>query len=158
MVMRDLTLKRRSLSISAGSGSLVLSTTCRYSNSFLYLFWDMTLLIPGTPNLSYVDQYISPLGRLCIPLRINNPKKAFISVSFISLNKGLPFCFDAILWWAYSLVWFARSWKVFTPKMYIKLAERMRLIVLVSCKFHEIQPELSDKLLSFCNTRKEDTV
>ena len=31
-------------------------------------------------------------------------------------------------------------------------------IVLVSNKFHEILPKLPDKLLSFCNTRKEDTV
>ena len=30
--------------------------------------------------------------------------------------------------------------------------------VLVSNKFHEILPKLSDELLSFCNTRKEDTV
>ena len=30
--------------------------------------------------------------------------------------------------------------------------------VLVSNKFHEILPKLPDKLLSFCNTRKEDTV
>ena len=29
---------------------------------------------------------------------------------------------------------------------------------LVSNKFHEIQPKLPDKLLSFCNTRKENTV
>ena len=29
---------------------------------------------------------------------------------------------------------------------------------LVSNKFYEILPELSDKLLSFCNTRKENTV
>ena len=29
--------------------------------------------------------------------------------------------------------------------------------VLVSNKFHEILPKLSDKLLSFCNTRKENT-
>ena len=29
---------------------------------------------------------------------------------------------------------------------------------LVSNKFHEILPKLSDKLLSFCNTRKENTV
>ena len=28
----------------------------------------------------------------------------------------------------------------------------------VSNKFHEILPKLSDKLLSFCNTRKESTV
>ena len=31
-------------------------------------------------------------------------------------------------------------------------------IVLVSNKFHEILPKLPDKLLSFCNTRNEDTV
>ena len=31
-------------------------------------------------------------------------------------------------------------------------------IVLVCNKFHEILPKLPDKLLSFCNTRKEDTV
>ena len=30
--------------------------------------------------------------------------------------------------------------------------------VLVSNKFHEILPILPDKLLSLCNTRKEDTV
>ena len=30
--------------------------------------------------------------------------------------------------------------------------------VLISNKFHEIPPKLPDKLLSFCNTRKEDTV
>ena len=30
--------------------------------------------------------------------------------------------------------------------------------VLVSNKFHEILPKLPDKLLSFCNTRNEDTV
>ena len=30
--------------------------------------------------------------------------------------------------------------------------------VLVSNKFHEILPKLQDKLLSFCNTRKENTV
>ena len=30
--------------------------------------------------------------------------------------------------------------------------------VLVSTKFHEILPKLSHKLLSLCNTRKEDTV
>ena len=30
--------------------------------------------------------------------------------------------------------------------------------VLISNKFHEILPKLPDKLLSFCNTRKEDTV
>ena len=30
--------------------------------------------------------------------------------------------------------------------------------VLVSSKFHEILPKLLDKLLSFCNTRKENTV
>ena len=30
--------------------------------------------------------------------------------------------------------------------------------VLVSNKFHEILPKLPDKLLSFCNTRQEDTV
>ena len=30
--------------------------------------------------------------------------------------------------------------------------------VLVSNKFHEILPKLPDKLLSFCNTRKENTV
>ena len=30
--------------------------------------------------------------------------------------------------------------------------------VLVSNEFHEILPKLPDKLLSFCNTRKEDTV
>ena len=29
---------------------------------------------------------------------------------------------------------------------------------LVSGKFHDILPKLSDKLLSFCNTRKENTV
>ena len=29
---------------------------------------------------------------------------------------------------------------------------------LISNKFHEILPKLRDKLLSFCNTRKEDTV
>ena len=29
---------------------------------------------------------------------------------------------------------------------------------LVSNKFHEILPKLSNKLLSFCNTRKENTV
>ena len=29
---------------------------------------------------------------------------------------------------------------------------------LVSNKFHEILPKLPDKLLSFCNTRKENTV
>ena len=29
---------------------------------------------------------------------------------------------------------------------------------MVSNKFHEIQPKLPDKLLSFCNTLKEDTV
>ena len=29
---------------------------------------------------------------------------------------------------------------------------------LVSNKFHEILPKLADKLLSFCNTRKENTV
>ena len=29
---------------------------------------------------------------------------------------------------------------------------------LVSNKFHEILPKLRDKLLSFCNTRKENTV
>ena len=29
--------------------------------------------------------------------------------------------------------------------------------VLVSNKFHEILPKLPDKLLSFCNTRKENT-
>ena len=29
---------------------------------------------------------------------------------------------------------------------------------MVSNKFHEIQPKLPDKLLSFCNTRKENTV
>ena len=29
---------------------------------------------------------------------------------------------------------------------------------MVSNKFHEILPKLSDKLLSFCNTRKENTV
>ena len=29
---------------------------------------------------------------------------------------------------------------------------------LVSNKFHEILPKLSDRLLSFCNTRKENTV
>ena len=31
-------------------------------------------------------------------------------------------------------------------------------IVLVCNKFHEILPKLPDKLLSFCNTRKENTV
>ena len=30
--------------------------------------------------------------------------------------------------------------------------------VLVSNKFHKILPKLPDKLLSFCNTKKEDTV
>ena len=30
--------------------------------------------------------------------------------------------------------------------------------VLLSSKFHEILPKLPDKLLSFCNTRKENTV
>ena len=30
--------------------------------------------------------------------------------------------------------------------------------VLVSNEFHEILPKLPDKLLSFCNTRKENTV
>ena len=30
--------------------------------------------------------------------------------------------------------------------------------VLVSNKFHKIVPKLPDKLLSFCNTRKENTV
>ena len=30
--------------------------------------------------------------------------------------------------------------------------------VVVSNKFHEILPKLPDKLLSFCNTRKENTV
>ena len=30
--------------------------------------------------------------------------------------------------------------------------------VLVSNKFHEILPKLPDKMLSFCNTRKENTV
>ena len=30
--------------------------------------------------------------------------------------------------------------------------------VLVSNKVHEILPKLPEKLLSFCNTRKEDTV
>ena len=30
--------------------------------------------------------------------------------------------------------------------------------VLVSKKFHEILPKLPDKLLSFCNTKKENTV
>ena len=30
--------------------------------------------------------------------------------------------------------------------------------VLVTNKFHEILPKLSDHLLSFCNTRKENTV
>ena len=30
--------------------------------------------------------------------------------------------------------------------------------VLVSDKFHKILPKLPDKLLSFCNTKKEDTV
>ena len=30
--------------------------------------------------------------------------------------------------------------------------------VLVSNKFHKILPKLPDKLLSFCNTRKENTV
>ena len=30
--------------------------------------------------------------------------------------------------------------------------------VLVSNKFHEILPKFPDKLLSFCNTRKENTV
>ena len=29
---------------------------------------------------------------------------------------------------------------------------------MVSNKFHEILPKLADKLLSFCNTRKENTV
>ena len=29
---------------------------------------------------------------------------------------------------------------------------------MVSNKFHEVLPKLSDKLLSFCNTRKENTV
>ena len=32
------------------------------------------------------------------------------------------------------------------------------ITVLVSNKFHEILPKLPDRLLSFCNTRKEDTV
>ena len=31
-------------------------------------------------------------------------------------------------------------------------------LVLISNKFHEILPKLPDKLLSFCNTRKENTV
>ena len=31
-------------------------------------------------------------------------------------------------------------------------------IVSASNKFHEILPKLPDKLLSFCNTRKENTV
>ena len=30
--------------------------------------------------------------------------------------------------------------------------------VLVSNKFHKILPKLPDKLLSFCNARKEDTI
>ena len=30
--------------------------------------------------------------------------------------------------------------------------------IIVSNKLHDILPKLSDKLLTFCNTRKEDTV
>ena len=37
-------------------------------------------------------------------------------------------------------------------------ASRRDKIVLVSNEFHEILPKLPDKLLSFCNTRKENTV
>ena len=31
-------------------------------------------------------------------------------------------------------------------------------VIIVSNKLHDILPKLSDKLLTFCNTRKEDTV
>ena len=42
--------------------------------------------------------------------------------------------------------------------MSIKFGREFDETVLVSNKFHEILPKLPDKLLSFCNTRKENTV
>ena len=41
--------------------------------------------------------------------------------------------------------------------MGLRILFRRRWKVFIS-KFHEILPKLPDKLLSFCNTRKEDTV
>ena len=42
--------------------------------------------------------------------------------------------------------------------VYQVLQKELDETVLESNKFHEILPKLPDKLLSFCNTRKEDTV
>ena len=62
------------------------------------------------------------------------------------------------------MVLFLRCWS-FQLDLFIKasispsrLAERMDETVLISDKFHKILPKLQDKLLSFCNTRKENTV
>ena len=45
-----------------------------------------------------------------------------------------------------------------TAKYTYQIWQKWDETVLVSNKFHEILPKLPDKLLSFCNTRKEDTV
>ena len=51
------------------------------------------------------------------------------------------------------------GYKTFNCQTFISnLAERMDETVLVPNKFHEILPKFPDKLLSFCNTRKENTV
>ena len=58
----------------------------------------------------------------------------------------------------------SRSHVFFGPKTFncqmctSNLAEEWDEAVLVSNKFHEILPKLPNKLLSFCNTRKENTV
>ena len=49
--------------------------------------------------------------------------------------------------------------KPFTAKYVYQIWQKeWNKTVLVSNEFHEILPKLPDKLLSFCNTRKEDTV
>ena len=49
--------------------------------------------------------------------------------------------------------------KPLTPKYVCEIWQKeWDETVLVSNKFHEILPKLPDKLLSFCNTRKETTV
>ena len=49
--------------------------------------------------------------------------------------------------------------KPLTPKYVCEIWQKeWDETVLVSNKFHEILPKLPDKLLSLCNTRKEDTV
>ena len=98
------TLKRRSLLTSAGSGRLSLSHRCTYSDSFLNFFKGITLLIPGTPNRSSELQYISSLGRLCIPIKIRTPRYALISAGFVSAHNRSPFGFAAIISLAYLLV------------------------------------------------------